>query len=152
MSETLQEKYGAKTPWILGKNIRIPKMDYPEYREGSLTLPSPGRSLILVLIYVFLFYLVMGGIYLYIREMPALGGNSAGQAIWLYPSTSDAFVIESIVAGIIIFLGGAGFFLIYSSTKHAYNYIYALELLIFGIVFALGSFLLLQYMISVKTG
>jgi len=59
----------------------------------------------------------MGGIYILIKEPSAMGGDASGAIMWLYPSTSDAFVIESIVAATLIFMGGAGFFLLYNATK-----------------------------------
>ena len=51
--QTLQKKYGGKFPWVMGKNIRIPRVKYPEYREGQMALPSPGRSLILIGVFIF---------------------------------------------------------------------------------------------------
>ena len=102
--------------------------------------------------YVFLFYLVMGGIYIFIREPSSMGGDAQGNAMFLYPSTHDAFIIESIVASILIFLAGGGFLLIFNSTKHSFNYNYAIKLLILGAFLAGGSFGILQYMIGIKTG
>lgn len=148
--QTLQKKYGKKFPWVMGKNIRIPRVNYPEYREGQMVLPSPGRSLILIGLFVFLFYLVVGGIYIGIRDPSAMGQDASGVALWLYPTTHDAFIIESLVAGIIIYAVGAGFFLIYNSTRHAFNYTYALKILVIGLFLALLGFVLLQYMMDQK--
>jgi hypothetical protein len=152
MSEKIQTKYGKKIPWIFGNKIRLPRIRYPVYREGSMSLPSPGRSLILILTYILLFYLVSGGIYLYIRDTIAMGGDAQGNAMWLYPSTNEAFIIESIAAAFIIYLAGIGFFLLYQSTKHAYNYSYAIKIYLIGMAAILGSFIMLQYMMGVKTG
>jgi hypothetical protein len=149
--QTLQKKYGKKIPWVMGKNVRIPRVKYPEYREGQMALPSPGRSLILIGVFIFLFYLVVGGIYISIRDPSAMGSDAQGSVLWLYPSTHDAFIIESIVAGIIIYLTGAGFFLIYNSTRHAFNYTYAVKVLVIGLFLAAFGFVLLQYMMDVKT-
>ncbi len=152
MSETLQEKFGPKIPWVMGKQVRPPRIKYPVYREGSLSLPSPGRSMMLLGIYVFLFWLLMGGIYLLIKEPSSMGGDAAGNIMWLYPSSNDAFVIESIVAAVLVFVGGTGFFLLYNSTKHSFNYNYAIKLLILGLVLAGTSFGLLQFMMATKLG
>lgn len=150
MSEKLQDKFGKKMPWVMGNQVRIPRINYPTYREGSLSLPSPGRSMMLLGTYIFLFYLLMGGIYLYIKEPSAMGGDATGAIRWLYPSTSDAFVVESIVAAILIFMGGAGFFLLYNATKHSFNYNYAVKLLILGMTLSGLSFGILQYMMYKK--
>lgn len=152
MSDNLQERFGKKLPWIMGKNIRIPKVNYPVYQEGQMSLPTPGRSLTLLIIYIFLFYLMVGGIYISIRNPIPLGSDGNDNAIFLYPSTSEAFIIESIVAAALMFIGGAGFFILYQSTKHAYNYNYAIKLLIIGLAAIVASFSLLQYMIGVKSG
>ncbi|TFH30747.1 MAG: hypothetical protein E4G98_01470 [Promethearchaeota archaeon] len=152
MSSSIQEKFGRKMPWLFGKSVRIPKVNFPEYREGQMTLPTPGRSLILIAIYIFLFWLMAGGIYLNIRGSIALGQDNAGQVMWLYPTTSEAFIIESIVAAVLMFLGGVGFIILYQSTKHAYNYSYAVKLLIIGMTAVVTGFGLLQYMIAVKSG
>ena len=81
-----------------------------------------------------------------------MGQDNTGKALWLYPSTHDAFIIESLVAGILIYLTGVGFLLIYNSTRHAFNYAYALKVLIIGLSLAALGFVLLQYMMAVKTG
>ena len=88
--------------------------------------------------------------------MRAVGQRQIGpneyDTIWLYPSTHDAFIIESLAAAALIFLGGIGFILLYLTTKNAYNYKYAIILLGMGIVSIIVSFILLQYMIEEKGG
>nr|QEE15371.1 OST3 / OST6 family protein [Candidatus Prometheoarchaeum syntrophicum] len=152
MSETLQLKFGEKIPWVMGEVIRIPKVKFPEAREGSLSLPTPGKSLILILTYVFLFYLVLGGIYIGIRDTVTVGGDAQGNAIFLYPTTNEAFIIESLVAGFLIYIAGLGFLLLYNATKHSFNYGYAIKIYILGAFLAFAGFSILQYMIGVKSG
>ncbi len=152
MSETLQEKFGQKVPWVLGKNVRVPRIKFPEYRESSMSLPAPGRNILLIIIYCVLFWLAAGGIYIYINNPIALGANSQGDPMWLYPSTNDAFVIESIVAAALIFIGGFGFILLYNTTKHAFNYSYAVKIMIVALILIFVAFGLLQYMIDQKGG
>lgn len=152
MSESVQIKIGKKMPWVLGKSVRIPRIKFPEMNESSMVLPSPGKSLILIAIYVFTFFLVAGGIYILIRDPIALGANDKGAPLWLYPTTHDAFIIESFAAAAIIFFGGFGFILLYNTTKNAFNYSYAVKLLILGLIMAGLSFGLLQYMIEKKNG
>ena len=151
MSQTLQDRFGKKIPWVLGNKVRIPRVRYPKFQESNLSLPSPSRSMILMMIYAFLFYLIMGGIYIYIRDPIALGADQAGKAMWLYPSTHDAFIIESFVAATAIYIAGIGFLLMYTSVKHSFNYQYAIKLLSLGLFLAALGFGLLQYMIAVKT-
>ena len=152
LSEKLQTKFGEKIPWVMGERIRIPRVKFPEAREGGLSLPTPGKSLILVLIYVFLFYLVLGGIYIGIRETVTVGGDAQGNAVFLYPTTNEAFIIESLVAGFLIYIAGLGFLLLYNATKHSFNYEYAIKIYIIGGLLVIAGFSMLQYMIGVKTG
>jgi len=133
MSEEIQLRIRRKIPWIF-KGIRIPKINYPDLDSKYLEIPTPSRNIILGVIYVFLFWLIAGGVYLSIpdsngRTPIALGANSNGDPIWLYPSINDAFVIESFVAASIIFIGSLGFLVLYQSTKHLYNPSYAQKLI-----------------------
>jgi hypothetical protein len=152
LSEKLQTKFGEKLPWVMGERIRIPRVKFPEAREGGLSLPTPGKSLILMLTYVFLFYLVLGGIYIAIRDPITVGGDAQGNAMFLYPSTHEAFIIESLVAGFLIYIAGIGFLLLYNTTKHSFNYSYAIKIYILGGFLVLLGFSMLQYMIGVKSG
>lgn len=150
MSETVQDRYGSKIPWIFGKSVRIPRLNYPVYREGQMSLPSPGKSMVLILTYILMFFLIAGGIYMIINDPITVGGDASGNAVWIYPSISDAFIIESIAAAFIVYIAGLGFYFIYQSTKHAYNYSYAIKIYILGIVFAIGGFVFLQMIMNSK--
>ncbi|MHA1672165.1 MAG: hypothetical protein ACTSYI_00930 [Promethearchaeota archaeon] len=112
---------------------------------------NPGRYLALMAVFIFLFYPVIGGIYITICDpSPIMGSDANGVALWLYPSTHDAFIIETLVAGIIIYMTGAGFFLFYNSTRHAFNYYaYTLKVLIIGLFLAVLGFFVLQNMMAV---
>jgi hypothetical protein len=105
-----------------------------------------------MLTYVFLFYLVLGGIYIAIRDPITVGGDAQGNAMFLYPSTHEAFIIESLVAGFLIYIAGIGFLLLYNTTKHSFNYSYAIKIYILGGFLVLLGFSMLQYMIGVKSG
>jgi hypothetical protein len=151
MSEVFINKIRKKMPWVI-KSIRIPYIAFPDFKGRNLDIPTPSRNILLGLIYVFLFWLMMGGVYLMIpdssgRTPIALGARPDGTPVWIYPSITDAFVIESIVAGAIIFIGAVGFIILYQSTKHIYNTRYARMLIVVGFILATLSFVILQYVI-----
>jgi hypothetical protein len=156
MSENIQDKIVQKMPWVFKPlGIRLPKIKFPSLKDKNLDIPTPSRNILLGAIYIFLFWLLMGGVYLLIpdsngRLQIALGADSDGNPVWLYPSINDAFVIESIVAGIVIFIGAIGFIILYQSTKHMYNTAYAQKLIATGVVMAVFSFALLQYISNKK--
>lgn len=149
----IQKKIQEKLPWIFKPlKIRIPKVKYPSLEDKNLDIPTPSRNILLGAVYVLLFWLLMGGVYLAIPDsngnLPiALGANNNGDPVWLYPSINDAFVIESIVAAAIIFIGALGFLLLYQSTKYLYNPSYAQKLIVVGLVMCVFSFAVLQYIV-----
>lgn len=151
-SETVFERVKSKTPWIFGRTLRKPKIRFPEMKLPRMDMPLPGKSIAVILIYAILFLLQTGIVYLIYTEPPALGANSAGEAVFLYGSIHDAYIVESIVASIFIFLCSLGFVFLYQASKHVYNKKIAVRILAIGIVLVLLSYTALQAMISVKLG
>ena len=64
---------------------------------------------------------------------------------------SEAFIIESIVASILISLFSVGFIVLYHASKYVYNKKFADWLLVIGILMIVISFALLQYLLLCKT-
>ncbi|MFW9877479.1 MAG: hypothetical protein ACFFG0_30705 [Candidatus Thorarchaeota archaeon] len=151
-SETVLEKIKRKTPWILGNTLRKPKVKFPRFRVPRLSLPMPSRSISIISVFIILFVLQTGVAYLVVREPPALGANQAGDPIFIITDINEAFIIESIVASILILLCSTGFVLLYHASKYVYNRKMALTILTIGVLMILITFVALQYIISVKTG
>ena len=151
-SETITEKIKTKTPWLFGTRLKKPKIIFPKLRGLHMSLPTPSKAIGLALIYAILFILQTGVVYLIYREPPALGANSAGDPIFLYPGIQDSFIIEGIVASILIFISSTGFLLLYQASKYSYNRTLALRILIIGTIMILFAFGSLQYLIAVKLG
>ncbi len=151
-SETIFEKIRRKTPWIFGTKLRKPKIVFPKFKRINVSLPLPAKTLSLIGVYVILFILQTGVVYLIYRDPPALGANSDGSAMFLYPSIHDSFIIEGIVASILIFLCSMGYILLYHASKYLYDRKIALRIVILGIILTLVSFVFLQYMINAKIG
>ncbi|MGQ4874089.1 MAG: hypothetical protein ACP6IY_08470 [Promethearchaeia archaeon] len=151
-SETISEKFKRKMPWIFGGLIKKPKINFPKAKYRRILIPMPAKTLGIILIYVVLFILQTGVVYLIYRKPPALGANPNGDAIFIYPSVNDSFIIEGIVASVLIFVASMGYLMLYQASKYLYNRKMALRILIFGITSILLAFISLQYMIAVKTG
>ncbi|MGV9171816.1 MAG: hypothetical protein ACOC44_10900 [Promethearchaeia archaeon] len=151
-SETIGEKLKGKTPWVFGNVLRKPKIKFPKLKTRRISIPMPSKTLAIIVIYIVLFILQMGVVYLVYKDVPALGAKKDGSALFLYPSVHDAFIIESIVASILLFLNSTGYILLYQASKHLYDRKIALRILIIGFLFIIVTFVLLQYMIGVKTG
>ena len=151
-SETIGEKLKGKTPWVFGNALHKPKIKFPKIKTRRFSIPMPSKTLAIMAIYIVLFILQMGVVYLLYKDVPALGANQDGSALFLYPSVHDAFIVESIVASILLFLNSSGYILLYQASKHLYDRKIALRILIIGFLFIIVTFVLLQYMIGVKTG
>src|SRR4030042_2649755 len=154
-AETTKEMLGRKLPWVLGSGIRIPRLRLPNIDNRSFALPTPPRTIAMIGIYIGLFFVMMGGVYLITPRMgqdpmPALGADSSGNPLWLYPSVSEAFIIESMVGGTIFFMGAIGFIFLFESTKHSLNPGYGRKILVLGLVLCIVAFAAMAYVIDYK--
>jgi hypothetical protein len=155
-SETTKEMLGRKLPWLLGKNFRIPRLRFPDIQNRAFALPTPPRTIAMIGIYIFLFFVMMGAVYLLTPvtgqdPMPALGADSNGNPVWFYPSISYAFIIESFVGAAIFFMGAIGFMALFESTKYSLNPSYGRKILVLGIIMVIVAFASMQYIMSVKS-
>ncbi len=152
-SETVFEKIRGRTPWIFGKTLRKPKILFPALKTSKMDIPLPGKSIAVMGIYLILFLLQTGIVYLLFRETPALGSDpQSGTPLFLYPDINESFIIEGIVASIFIFLCSIGFILLYQASKYVYNKNIAIRYLVVGITLILIAFFTLQAMITIKLG
>lgn len=151
-SETVLEKFKSKTPWILGRALRKPKINFPKFKLPQISLPMPSRALGLIAIFVVLFVLQTGIAYLLVRRPPALGATQQGDPIFIYTGINDAFIVESIVASVLIILSSVGFIFLYQASKYVYNRKMAISILTIGVLTIIITFIALQYIIAVKTG
>ena len=152
-SETVFEKIKGKTPWIFGNTLRKPKILFPRLKTSKMDIPLPGKSIAVIGIYIILFLLQTGIVYLIFREPPALSSNpQTGAPVFLYEDLNESFIIESIVASIFLFMCSAGFILLYQASKFVYNKNIAIRYLVVGIILILTAFATLQAMITLKLG
>ena len=151
-SETILEKFKSKTPWILGRALRKPKINFPKFRLPQVSLPMPSRALGLIVVFAVLFVLQTGIAYLLVREPPALGATQQGDPIFIFTGINEAFIIESIVASILIILSSIGFIFLYQASKYVYNRKMAATILAIGVLTIIITFIALQYIVAVKTG
>ena len=152
-SETVLEKIKSKTPWIFGETLRKPKILFPHLKTSKMDIPLPGKSVAVIGIYIILFLLQTGVVYLVFRGTPALGTDpNTNEPLFLYPDINESFIIEGIVASIFIFLCSIGFIFLYQASKYVYNKNIAARYLIVGIVLILIAFVTLQAMVTIKLG
>ena len=151
-SETVMEKIRTKTPWIFGNSLRKPKINFPETNLPRISLPMPSRSLSIIAILIVLFILQMGVVYLIVRKPSALGATQQGNPVFIYQDIHDSYIIESIVASVLIFFCSIGFIMLNQASKYVYNKKMAIWILGIGLLMIVLTFILLQYIIGVKAG
>ena len=151
-SDTVFEMLREKTPWIFGNLIRKPKINFPNMKSRyRINLPTPSKALGLIMIYIILFVLQTGVLYVIYRNPPAIGADSQGNAQFYYPGIHDQYIIEGIVASIVIFLASSGYLFLYQASKYIYDRSIALKILLLGFVLIIVTFITLQFMLAVKT-
>ncbi len=151
-SDTVVDMIKEKTPWIFGNKIKKPRINFPDLTAGhKINLPTPSKAVGLILIYIMLFILQAGFLYVIYRNPPAIGANQDGEAVFFYPGIHDQYIIEGVVASIIIFLASTGYIFLYQASKYIYDRNMALKILALGFLLIIITFIVLQIMLSVKT-
>jgi hypothetical protein len=138
----------SRDKFLLG--IRIPRVRLTGIGSG-MSLPSPPRMLVLMATYILLFWLMAGGIYFMVRN-PIAVGQSGNDPVFFYPSMNESFIIEGIIAAIMLFAAGVGMVLMYQASMQKMNKSYAMKLLVVGLVLGIVSFMALQWIIQIKLG
>ena len=72
-------------------------------------------------IFASVFYVFAGGVYDFVEEPISRGADSNGNPILIYPDRDRQFLIEGIVAAIIMFLGAGGLYMINQATTDPHN-------------------------------
>ena len=151
-SETIIEKIRSRTPWVFGKSLRKPKISLPKMKLPRISLPMPSRSLSIVAILIILFVLQTGVVYLIVREPLALGATSGGDPVFIFDDINESFILESITGSILILFCSVGFIMLYQASKYVYNKRMAIWILVVGVLMISVAFIMLQFMIGVKSG
>ena len=72
--------------------------------------------------------------------------------MFLYPSTQEAFINESIVASLLMIFSSIGYLFFYQASQHLYDRKIAVRYIIIGALIILGTYAALQAMITLKSG
>ncbi|MFX1505582.1 MAG: hypothetical protein ACFFDC_05650 [Promethearchaeota archaeon] len=142
-----EKGYSPRLPWIPG--FKRPTIDF---RVPDIELPyeAPHKYILAFILLVTVFILA-GGLY-NLTEQPLPMGQTATQLVPVFKSTSEQFLVESLIAGLFFGIGSGGLYLIHYSTRFAYDVRTSITLLILGIVItaiaAVGTIVMYDY----KTG
>jgi len=117
------------------------------YRTISTARPS---NLVIPLLSIALaVFLFGGGLYdLILKPLPAV--YYSGTFLFLYPSLSDQFISDSIVAMMTYSLGIAGLLAVYQSTKYVYKPRQAYMMLLMGMALVMLAYVILEASLHFK--
>ena len=133
-------------PWIPG----MKRPNFMFYRL-KVTIPTEiPSSVIFALIYLSMLYIFSGGVYDLVEEPFARGSDSQGNPVLLYSDQDRQFLLEGIVAGVIMFLGATGLYLLSQATTDPHNPNRATTYQTLGVILLVLSFLILQTMFNCK--
>jgi hypothetical protein len=121
--------YSTRLPWIPG--FKRPTIDF---RVPDIELPyeAPHKYILAIILFVTVFILA-GGLY-NLTEQPLPMGQTSTQLVPVFKSTSEQFLVESLIAGLFFGIGSGGLYLIHYSTRFAYDVRTSITLLILGII------------------
>lgn len=136
----------SRLPWVPG--LKKPSIDF-RVPDFELPYEAPQKYLLAVILFVIVF-LLAGGIY-NITENPLPMGQTATRLVPVFQSSSEQFLLESLIAALFFSLGSGGFYLIRYSTRFAYDIRTSMTLLILGMILAViasgGTLVLYDYKI-----
>ncbi len=94
--------------------------------------------------------LLFGGIVYDIVNVPLPAVYYNSRFYFLYPSLSEQFVFDTVIAGTLYAVGFIGLLALYQSARHAYNPRQAYMTMIVGAALLLIAYLFLEYFIRLK--
>ncbi len=136
----------VQLPWIPG--IERPKFVF--YRI-KITIPTRiPPSLVYGLVFLSILYIYAGGVYDLVEEPFARGSDAQGNPILLLTDQDRQFLIEGVVAGVVMFLGAGGLYMIAEAATDPHNPDRATTYQGIGVILLLFAFLVLQSMFNCK--
>ena len=118
------------------------------FRRVQTTTPS---SLVISIVGILYALFIFGGGLYTLIERPVPSAYVNGNFYFLYPSLSSQFISDTVISVILYGFGFLGLFVIYQSTKSAYNPRQAYMMLVIGVAFLLISYIFLESAIAFKS-
>lgn len=109
-------------------------------------------SVIYISIFASVFYVFAGGVYDLVEQPFARGADSEGNPVLIWPDQDRQFLIEGVVAALVMFLGAGGLYLMFQGTTDPHNPSRATYFQAMGFVLLIVAFITIQSMFNTKTG
>ena len=140
----------VKLPWV------IPGIRRPNFRFYRLTFTLPREvptKLFVLTLFLAIFYIYMGGVYDVVEKPLTIGSDQKGNPLLFYPGGIDRqFLLEGIVAALLMFVGFIGLYLMDSATHDPHDPNRAYKYMTVGSVLIVLAMIVLQRMIDLKQG
>ncbi|GEM_PF-3961015 len=135
--------------------MRLPRPKFlakPRYRfpKRFYAIITRRKMTVLVLTLAYTYFILMGGIYIIVNKVPAVGFTHGGLTI-VFQSLNRQFGIEGAIAAFLVFLGAAGMRLMNESIKYVEEPEKSSTYSLAGLVLFLIAIAGIEYMISLKT-
>jgi hypothetical protein len=113
---------------------------------------KPSTTTLFAMTVIFVLVVFGGGIWDIVNSdaLRAMGASSTGSPVLIYPGLDYEFILEGVVASVLMFVGCVGLLLMYQSTRHVYRPSYSRLLLVAGMAMIWISYLVLIEMLAVK--
>lgn len=145
----MSEQKKSSLPWVA--NIWGVKRPNFELAKISFSIPTTiPFGLVRTLVFFSIFYIYIGGVYDLVENPLAFGGSDTGGPALIWQSQDRQFLLEGIVAGLLMFLGFGGLYLIAQATSDPHDTERANRNQLAGTIFIIIAFYILQNMYQCK--
>jgi hypothetical protein len=148
-SKSLMESLPSNVPFA-------PVVRRPDYQLRFVKFSLPTEipiELIMAVVLIGLFFIYIGGFYDLAQDnILAFGSDSQGNPVVISGELGSQFLVEGLAAGILMFVGAGGFFLINYSTKYAYSPRNSTILLIIGVGVVVIAWVSIMFIFRTKIG
>ena len=124
----------------------------PRYRFPNrfYVIIKKRKATLTVLTLAYAYFILMGGIFIIVNKVPAVGFTRRGLTI-VFASLSQQFGIEGAIAAFLFFLGALGLWLMNVSIKYVEEPQKSSTYSLAGLLLFIIAFAGIEYMISLKT-
>lgn len=138
----------AKVKWIF-VGFNKPNFNLPKIEPVIPTTISP--RVVYTLVYISVFYIFIGGVYDLIQDPVAIGADQNGNPVLIANRNGQQFLIEGIVAGMLMFLGAIGLYLLKEAPSNPHDTGRATMMMTLSIVILFVTFVSLERMMNFKS-
>ena len=117
------------------------------FRRVSTMQPS---SLLVTVVIMGVAVLLLSGIVYDVVNQPIPAYSSGNSFYFMYPSLSEQFLFDTVIAATLYIAGLVGLLALYQSSKHAFNPRQAYMTLTIGVTLVFLAYLFLEYVIYLK--